>query len=90
MTEAIRMGAVGAGLFLLVLGLRALLRCKTPFHSAWTGMLGGVAALAVVHLSGLWTHVPVPFGAVTAGWAAATGVPGVIALLFAQLLVQAG
>lgn len=80
--------AVLLGLFLLALGLRTAVRCKTPFHSTWTGMLGGVAALAAVNISGLLTQITVPVNALTAGWASITGVPGVIALLFAQILVQ--
>lgn len=77
-----------AGLFLLALGLRSALHCKAPFHGAWTGMLGGLAALVLVHLSGAWTHITVPVSGWTAGWASITGVPGVIALLAAQVWVQ--
>ena len=75
--------AVG-GLFLLALGLRLALRCKTPIHNTWTGMLGGLAALATVQLFAGWTHIFVPINGWTAGWAAITGVPGVIALLGIQ------
>jgi hypothetical protein len=53
-------------------------------------MLGGVSALAFVHFTGLLTHITVPFGPITAGWSAVTGIPGVIALLFAQVLTQTG
>jgi hypothetical protein len=83
-------GAVVLALLLMNLGIRLGLQCSRPFRQSWSGMLGGTAALAFVHFTGLLTHVTVPFGPLTAGWAAVTGIPGVIALLFAQLLTQSG
>lgn len=86
----LRIASVPAALLLLNAGIRLGLRCKRPLHTAWTGMVGGVTALAVVHFSGLVTHITVPFGPLTAGWSAITGIPGVIGLLFAQVLIQTG
>ena len=86
-TEWYSWAALG-GVFLLALGLRLFARCEAPFHSTWTGMLSGLAALGAVNLCGLFTHIPVPINGFTAGWAAVSGIPGVIGLLFAQILVQ--
>ena len=84
----LRVGAVPLAIFLLNIGIRLALRCKNPVQQAWIGMLGGTAALAAVHFTGLLTHITVPFGPLTAGWAAVTGIPGVIGLLFAQVILQ--
>ena len=88
-TNWIFWAAVG-GLFLMALGLRCALHCRAPFHGAWTGILGGVAALVLVHLCAGWTHIPVPLSGWTAGWSAITGVPGVIALLAVQVWMATG
>ncbi len=88
MTHLLRILAIPLALLLLNFGIRLGLQCNRPLRQSWNGMLGGVAALAFVHFTGLLTHVTVPFGPITAGWSAVTGIPGVIALLFAQVLTQ--
>lgn len=80
--------ATAVGLFLLALGIRIAVHCKAPFHDTWTGMLSGIIALTAVNLSGAFTHIVVPINSLTAGWAAVGGIPGVIGLLFTQILVQ--
>ncbi|MBQ9083104.1 MAG: pro-sigmaK processing inhibitor BofA family protein [Clostridia bacterium] len=84
----LKAGIVVLALLLMNLGIRLGLQCRRPLRQSWNGMLSGTAALAFVHFTGLLTHVSVPFGPLTAGWAAVTGIPGVITLLFAQLLTQ--
>jgi hypothetical protein len=90
MMRILRTLAVPLALLLMNFGIRLGLQCPRPMRHAWNGMLSGTAALAFVHFTGLLTRVTVPFGPLTAGWSAVTGVPGVIALLFAQILTQTG
>ncbi len=87
---ALKTATVVLALLLMNLGIRLGLQCRRPLRQSWNGMLSGTAALAFVHFTGLLTHVTVPFGPLTAGWAAVTGIPGVIALLFAQIIAQNG
>lgn len=78
---------LAAAVFAVALAIRLLGRRKRPFRAAWTGMLQGLIALLAVNIAGHFLGVSMPLCVATAGWSAVTGIPGVIALLFVNLLV---
>jgi len=76
---------VGAVCVIVLFG--ALVKSKRPMKTMALSGAGGLAGLITVNLTGLLTGVMLPVSFVSIGAAAFGGIPGVIGLLIARLIV---
>lgn len=81
--------AIGLGILFFCLGVQLFARAQHPLRGGVAEMLRGLLALLAVAVSGIWTGVVLPFSFAAAGFAAAAGIPGVIAMLLVKLILPA-
>ena len=79
--------ALMAGIFLALVLIQVLVKSKKPVRKAAGGVLMGLAALACVNLTGMFTGVTLPVSFLSLGVSAVGGIPGVTMLLLLNLIV---
>ena len=86
MSEWLRIGWIVLACVIGLAVLVAAVRSRRPLRSLFGSGLQGLCALGLVNFLGAFTNVAMGVGWLTAGTAAALGIPGVIALLLLNLM----
>lgn len=84
-----KIAASALGIICFVCGVELFARVRHPLKSGLGEILRGELALLAVAVSGIWTGVSLPLSLASAGFAAAAGIPGVIAMLLVRLILPA-
>jgi len=87
--DGLKIAGAAFAIFCFVCAIEILARNEHPLRGSLGEMLRGELALLAVAVSGIWTGVTLPLSLATAGFAAAAGVPGVVAMLLTRLILSA-
>ena len=74
--------------FITLVIIRIILKCKKPVSKTFYGMLSGVIVLIITHIAGLYIGVEVPISIMSVGVSSVAGIPGVILILILNIITK--
>ena len=75
-------------IFIILLLIRIILKCKKPISKTFYGIISGIAVLIISHIIGIYIDVEIPISIMSVGISSVAGIPGVIMILFLNMITK--
>ena len=74
--------------FIILVIIRVILKCRKPISKTFYGIISGIAILVLTHIVGCFINVEVPISIMSVGVSSVAGIPGVIMILFLNMIAK--